>query len=362
MALYRGVISNYALRELHLDATQYGLLDGIREIPGLLTVLFAVVTTRLREEYALATWALILGVGLWLHPWAGSYGQLIVVTTLFSAGLHLWFISRDVLLMEVAEPSERALRLGQAASAWAAASIVGMGVASLVSRHIQMNWLFLLGGLLGVGAGVLSLLLRTPGRRVRSLRPLVWRWQYRTLYILTTLVAAREMITLTLATYLLVEVHQFGVDKMAMLFTVQGLLSIMLKPLAGKVMDRLGDRKSLVWNFALVIGLFLGYILTINPLVLATIYVVDNMLVGLSDIALSAYTARIVPQKELGPTLSLCSTLAHAVAVPLPVVGALLLHYDVAFPFLLGIVITAVALVYSGRLGKPRHVPNQVHS
>lgn len=349
MALYNGVISNYALQELQVGAARFGLLVGIREIPGLLTVGLAAMAVRFREEYAFAAWALLLGAGLWLHAWAGGFGQLILVTLLFSTGLHLWYISRDVLVVDVAAPQERALRFGQLASAGAAASMIGMGLISLLGRQWPLHRFFLAGGLLGMGAGALGLLLRTSGKGVPQRERFVWRWQYRPLYVLTLLVAAREMITLTLASYLLVEVHQFKVERIAMLAIVQGLLSVVLKPLAGKLTDRLGDQQAMVWNFGLVVCLFLGYACVSNPWVLAGIYVADNVLVGFTDIALSTYAARIVPRQELGATLSMCSTLSHAVAVPLPIVSALLWRYGTVVPFLPGVAVAAVALIYAER-------------
>lgn len=350
VALYRGVISNFLLQDLQIGAARFGLLDGIREIPGLLTAVLAAATTRLREEYAVAAWALMLGAGMWLLNAAHGYGELVLVTLLFSTGLHLWSISRDVLVAHVAAPQERALRLGQVASGWAAASMVGMGLVSVLANQGAYHRFFLAGGLLGVGAGVLSLLLRTSGTQAPRRAPFVWRWQYRPLYVLTMLVAAREMITLTLATYLLVEIHQVSVNGMALLLTIQGLLSVVLKPLAGKLTDRLGDHRALVWNFALVVCLFAGYASFRSTWLLAVIYVVDNVLVGFTDIALTAYAARIVPEQELGSTLSICSTLAHAVAVPLPMVSGLLWYFGTRVPFLPGVALGAGALVYAERL------------
>ncbi|HLN63023.1 MAG TPA: MFS transporter, partial [Symbiobacteriaceae bacterium] len=242
-AFYSGIISNYAVAELKLGSARYGLLDGIRELPGLLAVVLAVATARLREEYAVAVWAALLGAGLWLHNQVGNYGELLLATLLFSTGLHLWSISRDVLVVDMAAPQERALRLGQVASAWAAASVAGMGLVSLLARPENLHGFFVAGGVLGTGAGVLSLLLRTAGKGAPPREPFVWRRQYRPLYLLTVLAAAREMVTLTLATYLLVQVHQLSVGHRAMLLTLQGLLSMLLRPLAGRLTDRLGDRR-----------------------------------------------------------------------------------------------------------------------
>lgn len=344
MAVYRGVHANFALQELQLTAAHYGLLDGIREIPGLLMALLMAMTARIPEEYGFAAWGALMGAGLLLHTWVGSFSGLVLVTLIYSTGIHLWDISRDLLVVAAAPEHSRALRLGQVASAMAAAGVIAMGLVWLLGPAWPLRWFFGSAGVLALAAASVSLLMRRSDRRAPARASFVWRWTYRPLYILTVLMAAREMIHITLATYLLVEVHKTPVGTMAVLIALQGILAVGLKPLAGRLTDALGERKALALNFAAVVCLFAGYGLVGSAWGVAALYVADGVLIGFADLALSAYAARLVPGPELGATLAICSTLAHAVAVPLPAVGGLLFAFGPAVPFGLGIAIAAAAL------------------
>jgi hypothetical protein len=61
-----------------------------------------------------------------------------------------------------------------------------------------------------------------------------------------------------------------------------------------------------------------------------------------------------VPERELGTTLSICSTLSHAVAVPLPMATGLLWTFGARVPFLPGVAVGAAALIFAERLRRTR--------
>lgn len=47
--LYRSIFTNFAGQELGLSSTEFGWLEGIREIPGLLTVFIVALASRLND-------------------------------------------------------------------------------------------------------------------------------------------------------------------------------------------------------------------------------------------------------------------------------------------------------------------------
>lgn len=349
MALYGGMISNYALQTLQISPARYGLLDGIREVPGLLMAVLGALTARWREEYAFAAWGFLLAAGLLMHGWAGSFGVLVIATLVYSTGAHLWSISRNILVIDGAPEGREAQRIGQVEAAAAAAGVLALGAVWLLGDRWPLTRIFAAAGVLGCVAAAASLALGRSGGAAPRRAPLAWRRAYGPLYVLTALTAAREMVTITLATFLLVQVYRMPVQTMALLLAAENVLNMVLKPLAGRLTDRLGARRALVWNFAATLLLFVGYALIRNGAVLSALFVADYVLIGFAYLALSAYTGRVVPGAELGATLSLCSTLAHAVAVPLPLVLGVLLSFGTALPLAVGIGVAALALVYSSR-------------
>jgi predicted MFS family arabinose efflux permease len=349
--LYRSVFSNFAAQELGVSYLHYGYLEGIREIPGLLTILLVAMAARLKEEKLYAISGSLIGMGIWLYASAHSYADLVLATLVQSMGFHVWQVVQDAMVMKSVSTENRARRLGQINSVAAMATLLGMGLVALLSVNLGLRPYFRLAGIIGLAGGLLALLLRTEPESVKPVR-FVFRWQYRSYYILTLLQGARRHIVMTFAIFLLVKTYGVSVQTLAILLAVHSFLSIWIRPQVGRLIDRFGEQRTLSLNYAVVALIFIGYAFIHQPWVLYLLFVIDNLLTGF-DIAVSTHAGRIIPRTELASSLATGTTINHIFGVAVPVIGGYLWErFDQSVPFMVGASLVFIAMVYSWNLDR----------
>ena len=84
--VWRSLFNNFAIEELAVGADQIGLIQSIREIPGLLGFLLAFLALVLSEMQVLSLSTVVMGLGLIATAWAGTWGSLIAGTLFSSIG------------------------------------------------------------------------------------------------------------------------------------------------------------------------------------------------------------------------------------------------------------------------------------
>lgn len=346
---YRSVFSNFAGQELGIGYAQYGLLEGIREVPGLLTILLVALAYRIRDERLYAISGGLVGAGIWMYAGADSYTDLIFATLVQSVGFHVWHVVQDSMVIKSATTGDRAGLLGKINAVAAAATLTGMTVVWASAQWIPLRQYFIYAGMAGVLGALVALVMR-PAVESGPRPGFVFRWRYRTYYILTLMAGARRHMVLTFASFALVKLYNTPVQTMALLLAIYSLMAIWTRPYIGRIIDRIGEQRALSFNYGFVAILFLGYAFIRNPLVAYVIYVVDNLMTGF-DIAVSTHAGRIIPRSELSPSLATGTTINHIFGVAVPVMGGLLWEwFGPVIPFMMGVVIVLAAMTFSWNL------------
>ena len=135
------------------------------------------------------------------------------------------FPVQDALTLKLAKQGEKATRLGQLNSVIAFAGLLGMGFVFLTARYLSLRSMFVVAAaLVMVGAVTMSLAPRDGPREKRP--PFVFRWKYRSYYVLTLLSGSRRHINLTFAAYALVTLHNVPVSTISVLLAVSSVLAI----------------------------------------------------------------------------------------------------------------------------------------
>src|SRR5688572_6468367 len=88
--IYMGVFQNFFRESLRGDEMGLGLLESLREIPGLIAALMAGALVALAESRVAVIGLFITGLGIGLTGVADSYWTLVAVTVFWSIGFHLW--------------------------------------------------------------------------------------------------------------------------------------------------------------------------------------------------------------------------------------------------------------------------------
>jgi predicted MFS family arabinose efflux permease len=387
--IWQSVFNNFAVEELGFRADQIGLIQAIREIPGLLGFLVGVLALVLVEMRIAGVSLVVMGVGIFLTAAVHDLTGLVVATSVMSLGFHFFYPSNSSAALMAVEPDEAPKVLGRLNSVGALAGILGMLFIFGTLDAWGYRTLFQVTGVAVVLGGLLLLPFgRQPVRVRRTQRRTRLRRRYWLYYALQFLMGSRRHIFSTFAVFLLVQEYGVTAQTITLLFLINNLIGTYVHQAFGKIVARYGERRVLGGHFFLLILVFLGYTVvplwsalemttfqvpgvsvgawvlfppfpaTLGLLILLGLFVVDNVLFGFS-IALESYFQKIaLGPEEITPNVSMGQTINHIAAVVVPVVGGLMWEtLGAQYTFLAGAVVVLLSLVLTLRMQTSRPRP-----
>ncbi len=346
-ALFITVSVNFMVEELGIRPSQLGLLETIREIPGLLTLAIGAAVITIAEPLIGAAAMLLVAVGYLNFAHVQTIESLVVFSLIASVGFHLWLPVSGTIALRLSTQATQGRRLGQLRSISAAALLAGIGLVAALVSTIGIRPLFILSGIsIALGAAAVFQL-RGMGRLGTPPR-VVLRRRYWVYYALTLLDGGRRHIFMTFAIFLLVRNHGLGVQTVAMLGLVNAVVTIAAAYTCGRLIDAVGERPILMAAFAALALVFTGYALIPSLAALLALYVLDNLFFS-AEVGITTYLRRIlVRPDDLLPSLAAGQTMNHVAAVIVPVSGGLLWEaYGHQVPFIGGAVLALLALALS---------------
>ena len=362
--LWRSLFNNFAVDELGVRANQIGLIQSVREVPGLLGFTVGLLAVMMTEMRIAGLSIIVLGVGIALTGRATGLPSLLASTVLMSVGFHYFMPANSSAVLQLTGEDEAPEVLGRLTSLNALAALVGAGLVFVALGPLGFRNLFAVtGAVVAVGGGIALIwsarksflpepdpeehdlgavhpLQRAPLRRA-PLRRRYWLY-----YALQFLMGSRRHIFTTFAVFLLVRTYDVSAETITILFLVNNLMGAFVYQQFGKIIARIGEKRALTINFALLIAVFLGYAyVPILPL-LYLLFVADHVLFGFR-IALQSYFQKIaVHRREITPNLSLGQTINHVASVVIPLVGGIVWEtVGSRYTFLVGVGIVVVSLI-----------------
>jgi predicted MFS family arabinose efflux permease len=345
--LWRSLFNNFAVQELGVRADQMGLIQSIREVPGLLSFSVGLLALLLAEMRIAGLSVILMGIGIAATGLSNSPLTLVASTLVMSVGFHFFMPSNSSAVLMLVGEDDAPRTLGWLNSLSSLAAVAAAGVVFVALDSLGFRTLFYAAGaVLIVGGLVLLPWGRQPVRpaRVRQRTPIRRRyWLY---YVLEFLMGSRRHIFTTFAVFLLVGERGVTAQTITVLFVINNLVSTFAYQQFGKVITRFGERRILTLNFVLLIPVFLGYAYIPLLPVLYLLFVTDHVLFG-SRIALQSYFQKIaVRPSEITPNISLGQTINHIAAVIIPVVGGVVWEtLGSRYTFLVGVGIVLLSLV-----------------
>ncbi|MBU0715326.1 MAG: MFS transporter [Verrucomicrobia bacterium] len=352
--------NNFLSDTFDLNAAARGLLEFPRELPGLLTALFAGALFFLSETRIAAFSALCIGVGmLGIAIWGASWTVMLVFMFVWNAGMHMMMPVRSSIGMELAHAEHKGRRLGQIQGFGIAASIVGCALVWILMKYIGAGYrtMFIIGGLVALLAAFILFTMWMPNAHLQ--RPkFVFRRQYWLYYTLAFLFGARKQIFITFGPWVLIKIFHQPAYIFAQLWMVAGALGIFFQPALGRAIDRFGERWVLVVDSGMVFLVCIGYgyahLVGSHALALGVLYTcfVGDLLLFGTNIARDTYLAKIALKPEdVAPSLSLGVSINHAVSMSVPALGGLMwMKYGHASVFLAAAGVAVVMLFFSNRI------------
>jgi predicted MFS family arabinose efflux permease len=357
--LWRSLFNNFAVDELGVRADQIGLIQSVREVPGLLGFTVGLVAVVLNEMRIVGLSIVLLGLGIALTGTATGLPSLLVSTVLMSVGFHYFMPANSSAVLQLTDEDKAPEVLGRLTSLNALAALAGAGLVFLAFEPLGFRRLFgITGGIVALGGAVTLLWLARKSllpeidpqeRELEAIHPLQrtrLRRRYWLYYALQFLMGSHRHIFTTFAVFLLVREYGAPAQTITILFLVNNLVGAFAYQQIGKLIARIGEKRALTITFVVLIFVFLGYAyVPILPLLYA-LFVADHVLFGFG-IALQSYFQKIaVHRREITPNLSLGQTINHIAAVIIPLVGGIIWEtMGGRYTFLVGVGIAVLSLI-----------------
>jgi len=351
LTLQIGLNSNFLVGEIGISGFQAGLLEAVRESCGIAALGIFVLVAGLAEPLIGALFLVLVAVGMGSYSYAPTYGAVMLFSLTWSVGLHVWMPLPNSMTLALAEPGKAGARLGTVAAAGALGSASGLAIAFVLTLlGVRIRPLYIVAGAAALLAAASCLgiprSMKTEGPRF------VFRRKYARYYVLNFLEGWRKQIALAFGGFLLVKVHGAGLLEILVLSAVIQAIGYFASPRIGRLIDRVGERKVLVFYYSFVTLMFVGYAFLQGKYILYTVYILDNA-TFVFNTGLTTYVNKIAPKSEHRPTLSMGVAANHVASVTMPFLGGILwatLGYRWAF--LIGI--PAAAASISIVMGMPR--------
>jgi MFS family permease len=343
--VWQTLFNNFAVESVQIGPAQVGLVQAVREVPGLMGFLVGFIAIYLSEVRIMALSIILMGFGI---AWTGqstTFPILLISTFVMSFGFHFFSPGSNAIVLMLAKLSEAPKTLGKLGSLGSAAAVVATVLVYILVAPMGYRALFALTGVLVMLGGVALLFMGGSGSGLPPKRRVVLRKRYWLYYGLSFLLGSRRHIFSTFAIYLLVREYHISVQTTAILFFVNSLINIVSLRWVGQMVSRYGERLMLSIAFAALTLVFIGYAyITILP-VLYVLFILDNIFIGF-NLGLTTYFQKIaVSPEEITSNLSVELTINHIAAIIIPVVGGVVwVTFGSQAPFLFGAFIVLVAL------------------
>jgi Nitrate/nitrite transporter len=325
-------INNYLEDRFHLLIIQRSALEMPRELPGFLVFLIIGFLYALGDIRIAVVANILAAVGMMLLGLIPPVFPIVLVCMfIYSSGFHIYLPLSNSIAMSFANDKNLGRKLGQVSAANTAALVFSSAALWFIFKLIKVSYTatFTIGAVALVMAAIF-LSRMNPNRTAVLKTRFVFKKEYGLFYWLSILYGARKQIFITFAPWVLVDVFKLKVATMTILFFIISSLSIVIRPLTGHLIDRIGERIVLCSEAAILFFVCLGYsfatdILPLKPaiIMISSCYVLDQLL-NSASMARATYLRKIaLKDEDVSPTLSMGTSIDHIASMFLPFIGGI---------------------------------------
>lgn len=317
---WSAMLNNFVVEKAQFDGEKIGMLQSIREVPGLLAFSIVFVLLIFRQQTAAYLALFMLGLGTLLTGFFPSTIGLYTTTLIMSFGFHYMETLHNSLCLQWIPKAHAPSFLGKLSSL---RSLVALGTLALLyllmnTLHVDYAFLYLLFGGITV---VLSIVAWKSFEHFKDTvsqeKKLFLRQKYWLFYLLTFLAGARRQIVVVFASFLLVETFGFSVKNMVLLLIVNTIVNMLCAPYVGRLIEHFGEKLSLRFEYLSIITIFILYGFVQTQSMAIALYILDNLFYTVS-IALKTYFQKIADPKDIAVTSGVGFAINHIAAVSLP--------------------------------------------
>lgn len=360
-AVWMALLNNFAVDIVNFTGREIGILQSLREVPGLLafTVIFALMV--IAEQRLMMLSLLVFGIGVAATGFFPSEFGFYFTTILMSVGFHYHETLRQSLTLQLVSKERAPLVMGRQLSAQAFASLAVYGLIFAATKFVGVEYatMYALGGSISIFAALVCWT-AFPQFHIEVLqtKKIILRKRYWLYYALTFLAGARRQIFMVFAGFMMVEKFGYDVSTITALYLVNHAINIFLAPRIGRLIAHWGERKALVFEYSGLVLVFIAYAFVTNDKLAGVLYIIDHLFFAFA-IGIKSYFQKIANPKDMAATASVSFTINHIAAVIIPVLFGILWLTSPASVFLAGAAMAAVSLIASLNIPRRPEIGNE---
>jgi len=345
--VWRALLNNFTIDSANFTGVEIGILQSLREVPGFLAFTVVFVLLLLREQTLAIVALMVMGLGTALTGFFPTEVGLYCTTVLMSLGFHYYETVNQSLSLQFFAKEDAPYKMGKMVGIGSGASLVAFSIVWLFLEvmHLEMKSIYLIGGVTTMLiAAFCWLYFPHFAGKVEQHKKLKLHKRYWLYYALTFMGGARRQIFVVFSGFLMVEKFGFSAADIALMFIANGVLNMIFAPLIGKLIKKIGERKTLTIEYLGLILIFSGYAVVSDPMIAVGLYIVDHILFSMA-IAQKTYFQKIADPKDMAQTAGVAFSINHCAAIVLPALYGLLWISSPALVFLTGAAMAGVSLV-----------------
>jgi predicted MFS family arabinose efflux permease len=348
-AAWQALLNNFTVEMAGFVWKDMGITQSLRELPGFLafTAIFWILW--LREQTFAYLSLLVLGLGIALTGFFPTLTGVLITTFIMSVGFHYFETMNTSLQLQLLPKADAPQLMARVTAAGSAAQFLAYGALALAW---WIGWRDYAQIYLAIGVTCIAMTIwamahfgRVQGG-VPQHKELIVRRRYWLYYAMTFMSGARRQLFHAFGGFLLVKTFGYSLSDIAVLMLVTAALNTVLAPRMGALISRVGERKTIALENAVLIVVFAGYAMTNSPWVAGGLFVVDGIFFTLI-LAQRTYFQKIADPRDMAATASVAFTINHIAAVVLPVTFGMIGMLNPSLIFWLGVVIASVSFCLS---------------
>ncbi len=346
---WRTLFNNFAVEIGHTSGQQMGVIQSVREVPGLLALLVVCLLPFITERKLAALFIAIMGAGIGATGFFPQFYGLIFTTLLMSTGFHYYQTLNQSLTLQYFNIHQAPLVLGKLRGMGAIANIATGLVILVCSEFMTYKSMYFVLGAIVVGLGCLGFFFK-PGKKEVDIpiqhKKMILKRRYWLYYVLTFLAGARRQIFVAFAVFLLITKFGFSIQEVTILFVVNNIIATIANPLVGKAVNRFGERNMLSFEYLVLLVVFSCYAFSDSKILVAGMYILDHIVYSFT-IAINTFFQKIAEPKDIASSMAIGGTINHTAAVIIPFLGGLAWSIHPSWIFMGGTFLSAVSLLFS---------------
>lgn len=334
--LYKGILDNYLAEVVGMGEFDRGLTEFFREIPGLLLIFVLAIFYSFSAERMYKMGAALMMVGLTSFALVPAIKWMVITALCVnSLGEHIQLGMKNTLSLEYAQEGKGGEALGYQNAMYQFGNLAGY-IVIIISFYFLSNYkpyrpFFLIAAVVVAVSFVISQSLKGKSETDKTKRRFYFKKKFSKYYCLEVFYGARKQVFFTFGPYVLILFYGANATVISLLFAISAILSFILSPYVGKIIDKLGYKIVMISDtlILVIVCFFYGFAHHIFPKDIAFIvccinYILDSI-ISLAAMASNVYVQDISDNnEEMRATISTGISVNHLITIMIALFGGLI--------------------------------------